>query len=80
MLFLNLGSVLQAAKASFLGPHCYVPTSPWRLPEYETDKKYLCSKGGIKLHALLGHDGYIPAFIKMTTAKVAYITVAKLLN
>lgn len=38
------------------------------------------TKGGIKVHTLLDHDGYIPAFIKVTTAKVADITVAKLLR
>jgi len=38
------------------------------------------TKGGIKVHTLLDHDGYIPAFIKITTAKVADITVAKLLR
>lgn len=42
--------------------------------------KFRTTKGGIKLHALLDHDGYIPAFIDMTTAKVADITVAKLLR
>jgi putative transposase len=28
--------------------------------------KFRTTKGGIKLHALLDHDGYIPAFIKIT--------------
>jgi putative transposase len=38
------------------------------------------SKGGIKLHALLDHDGYIPAFVRMTEAKPSDIGVAKLLK
>jgi putative transposase len=42
--------------------------------------KFRTTKGGIKLHALLDHDGYIPAFIKITTAKVADLTVAKTLK
>jgi len=42
--------------------------------------KFRTTKGGIKLHTLLDHDGYIPAFIKVTAAKVADITVAKLLR
>ena len=42
--------------------------------------KFRTTKGGIKLHTLLDHDGYIPAFIKVTAAKVADITVAKLLK
>ena len=42
--------------------------------------KFRTTKGGIKLHTLLDHDGYIPAFISITTAKVADITVAKLLR
>jgi hypothetical protein len=42
--------------------------------------KFRTTKGGIKLHTLLDHDGYIPAFIQVTTAKVAEITVAKLLK
>lgn len=42
--------------------------------------KFRTTKGGIKLHTLLDHDGYLPAFIKVTAAKVADITVAKLLK
>jgi putative transposase len=42
--------------------------------------KFRTTKGGIKLHTLLDHDGYIPAFISITAAKVADITVAKLLR
>jgi len=42
--------------------------------------KFRTTKSGIKLHTLLDHDGYIPAFISITMAKVASITVAKLLR
>jgi len=38
------------------------------------------TKGGIKLHALLDHDGYIPAFLEITDAKTADVTVAKTLQ
>ena len=42
--------------------------------------KFRTTKGGIKVHTLLDHDGYLPAFIKVTAAKVADITVARLLR
>ena len=42
--------------------------------------KFRTTKGGIKLHTLVDHDGYIPAFIQITTAKVADVTVARLLD
>jgi putative transposase len=42
--------------------------------------KFRTTKGGIKLHALLDHDGYIPAFLEITAAKVADLTVAKTLR
>jgi putative transposase len=42
--------------------------------------KFRTTKGGIKLHALLDHDGYIPAFVKVTDAKIADLTVAKTLK
>jgi putative transposase len=42
--------------------------------------KFRRTKGGIKLHTLLDHDGYIPAFVHITTAKVADVTVARLLK
>ena len=45
---------------------------PW--PRFRT------TKGGIKLHALLDHDGYIPAFMEITDAKTADVTVAKTLK
>ena len=38
------------------------------------------TKAGIKLHALLDHDGHLPAFIQVTDAKVHEIRVAKVLN
>ena len=42
--------------------------------------KFRTTKGGIKLHTLLDHDGYIPAFVQVTEAKTADLTVAKLLQ
>ena len=33
--------------------------------------KFRTTKGGIKLHTLLDHDGYIPAFVQVTKAKTA---------
>ena len=42
--------------------------------------KFRTTKGGIKLHTLLDHDGYIPAFVKVTAARVADLTVARLLK
>lgn len=42
--------------------------------------KFRKTKGGIKLHTLLDHDGYIPAFVHVTDAKVADVTAAKLLK
>jgi putative transposase len=42
--------------------------------------KFRRTKGGIKLHTLLDHDGYIPAFVHITTAKVADVTAARLLK
>src|SRR5512139_731456 len=42
--------------------------------------KFRTTKGGIKLHTLVDHDGYIPAFIQITSAKVADVTVARLLD
>ena len=38
------------------------------------------TKGGVKLHTLLDHDGYLPAFIQITPAKVADLTVARLIK
>jgi len=42
--------------------------------------KFRRTKGGIKLHTLLDHDGYLPAFVHITTAKVADVTAARLLK
>lgn len=42
--------------------------------------KFRRTKGGIKLHTVLDHDGYIPAFVHITNAKVADVTAAKLLK
>jgi putative transposase len=42
--------------------------------------KFRRTKGGIKLHTLLDHDGYLPAFVHITTAKVADVTIARLLK
>ena len=42
--------------------------------------KFRTTKGGIKLHALLDHDGYIPAFVKITEAKVPDIAIARTLR
>lgn len=42
--------------------------------------KFRRSKGGIKLHTLLDHNGYIPAFVHITTAKVADVNAARLLK
>ncbi len=38
------------------------------------------TKGGIKLHALLDHEGYIPAFANVTDAKTSDIAIARTLN
>jgi hypothetical protein len=40
--------------------------------------KFRRTKGGIKLHTLLDHDGYIPAFVHITSANVADVTIARL--
>ena len=37
-------------------------------------------KGGIKMHTLLDHDGYIPAFVAVTEAKIHESRVAKTLD
>jgi hypothetical protein len=42
--------------------------------------KFRRTKGGIKLHTLLDHDGYLPAFVHITAAKVADVTIARLLK
>lgn len=42
--------------------------------------KFRRTKGGIKLHTLLDHDGYIPAFVHITSANVADVNAARLLK
>ncbi len=42
--------------------------------------KFLTTKGAIKLHLLLDHDGYLPSFAVITTGKVHDVTVAKTLK
>lgn len=39
--------------------------------------KFRTTKGAIKLHLLLDHDGYLPCFCVITTGKVADVTVAQ---
>lgn len=39
--------------------------------------KFRSTKGGIKLHALLDHDGYIPAFATITDAKTSDLAEAR---
>ena len=41
---------------------------------------YKRTKGAVKLHMLLDHDGYLPSFAVMTEGKVADIKVAKQLS
>lgn len=42
--------------------------------------KFRTTKGAIKLHLLLDHDGYLPGFCVVTTGKVADVTVAQRLK
>lgn len=42
--------------------------------------KFRRTKGAIKLHLLLDHDGYLPSFWVVTTGKVADVTVARTLK
>ena len=42
--------------------------------------KFRTTKGAIKLHLLLDHDGYLPGFAVITTGKVHDVTVAKTLK
>ena len=39
--------------------------------------KFRSTKGAIKLHLLLDHDGYLPSFCVITTGKVHDVTVAR---
>ncbi len=41
---------------------------------------YNRSKGGIKLHLILDHDGHLPRFATLTTAKVADRSAAKFMD
>ena len=38
------------------------------------------SRGGVKLHTLLDHDGLLPAFVKITEAKVHEVNMARTLT
>ncbi len=42
--------------------------------------KFRSTKGGIKLHVLLDHDGYIPKFASITDAKASDLSFAKTLT
>lgn len=42
--------------------------------------KFRTTKGGIKLHALLDHDGYIPKFASVTDAKTSDLAFARTLS
>jgi len=42
--------------------------------------KFRRTKGGIRLHMLLDHDGYLPAFMKISDGKKHEITVARSLT
>jgi len=42
--------------------------------------KYVRTKGAIKLHLLLDHDGYLPAYAYLTEGKVHDIRVARILE
>ena len=39
--------------------------------------KFRQTKGGVKLHLSLDHDGYLPSYAYITTAKVHEITIAR---
>lgn len=42
--------------------------------------KFRSTKGGVKLHALLDHDGYIPRFASITDAKTSDLAFARTLT
>jgi len=42
--------------------------------------KFRCTKGAIKLHLLLDHDGYLPSFAVVTEGKTSEIKVARTLR
>ena len=42
--------------------------------------KYKTTKGAVKLHMLLDHDIYLPAFVNITDGKVHEVNIAKMLS
>lgn len=42
--------------------------------------KYRRTKGAVKLHLLLDHDGYLPVFARVTTGKIHEVRIARTLN
>ncbi len=42
--------------------------------------KFRSTKGGVKLHAVLDHDGYLPCFASITDAKTSDLTFARTLT
>jgi hypothetical protein len=59
-------------------------SNPWReftirLPD-SSGAKYKRTKGAIKLHLLLDHDGYLPSFAVVTEGKTSEIRVARTLR
>ena len=41
---------------------------------------YTVAKGGIKMHTVIDHDGYLPAVVTVTEAKCHEVNIAKLLK
>lgn len=42
--------------------------------------KFRRAKGGVKIHVMLDHDDYMPAYVHVTEAKLHEVNVARLLN
>ena len=42
--------------------------------------KFRTAKGGIKMHTVIDHDGYLPAMVTVTEAKCHEVNIAKLLK
>ena len=42
--------------------------------------KFRCTKGAVKLHLVLDHDGYVPCFGLMTEGKVHDVKAAHLIH
>ena len=42
--------------------------------------KYRQTKGAVKLHLLLDHEGYLPVFASITTGRVHEVRIARMLN